>query len=200
MGRDRAVAVFRDSMVQGTVTFDKVGVRTHPVRVTVDLRGFASRGPYAMHIHEYGDTREGCASMGPHFNPTGAEHGDGADPSARIHAGDLRNNVFPGRDGRVQLTFLDTRVSIPGILGRGMVIHENSDDCGRRGFSGPQGFHLYGQVPKPELRARFARIYGRDAARGLSDKAILRKLNTESLKTGNAGGRMACAVIGLVKG
>ena len=131
MGKDSAVAVFRDKMVQGTVAFDKVGARTHPVRVTVDLRGFASRGPYAMHIHEFGDTREGCTSLGAHYNPPGDSHGDGADPSAKIHAGDLRNNVYPDEEGRVRGSFIDARISIPGILGRGMVIHENGDDCGR---------------------------------------------------------------------
>jgi Cu-Zn family superoxide dismutase len=72
------------------------------------------------------------------------------------HVGDL-GNIETDSLGNAKYTFYDDHIKLSGIksniIGRGLIIHEDPDDCG-------QG------------------------------------LKPESLKTGNAGKRIACAVIG----
>uniref|UniRef100_A0A146M700 Superoxide dismutase [Cu-Zn] n=1 Tax=Lygus hesperus TaxID=30085 RepID=A0A146M700_LYGHE len=115
-----------------------------------------TEGQHGFHIHDLGDTREGCKSMGPHFNPGLTHHGGPADPYR--HVGDL-GNIVAGSDGAAHIQESDHLITLTGpnsIVGRGIVVHANKDDFGRGG-----------------------------------DK--------ESLKTGNAGGRVACGVIGWAK-
>jgi Cu-Zn family superoxide dismutase len=75
------------------------------------------------------------------------------------HVGDLGNLKTNGK-GESFTTFYDDGIKLRGtkcnIIGRGLIIHANADDCGK------------GE-------------------------------NAESLKTGNAGKRIACAVIGYSK-
>ncbi|CAB0018416.1 unnamed protein product [Nesidiocoris tenuis] len=112
-----------------------------------------TEGHHGFHVHELADTREGCKSMGPHFNPGLTNHGGPADPYR--HVGDL-GNIVAGSDGTAHIQESDHLITLTGpntIVGRGIVVHASKDDFGRGG-----------------------------------DK--------ESLKTGNAGGRVACGVIG----
>jgi Cu-Zn family superoxide dismutase len=95
--------------------------------------------------------------MCSHFNPYGKNHGC---PGAKDrHVGDLGNLVTDSK-GVAKYSFLDDQIKLRGtkanILGRGLIIHEDEDDCGQGG-------------------------------------------DAESLKTGNAGKRIACAVIGYSK-
>jgi Cu-Zn family superoxide dismutase len=75
------------------------------------------------------------------------------------HVGDL-GNVVVDQNGNANYTFFDDVIKLRGfrcnIIGRGLVIHENPDDCGQ----------AHGEQ------------------------------RHESLKTGNAGKRIACAIIG----
>jgi Cu-Zn family superoxide dismutase len=75
------------------------------------------------------------------------------------HVGDL-GNIITNNKGEAKYTFYDNIIKLRGskanIIGRGLIIHKDEDDCGKGG-------------------------------------------NTESLKTGNAGKRIACAVIGYSK-
>ena len=75
------------------------------------------------------------------------------------HVGDLGNIQTNGK-GEAKYTFYDNFIKLRGsksnIVGRGLIIHEDEDDCGHGN-------------------------------------------NAESLKTGNAGKRIACAVIGYSK-
>lgn len=151
-----AIALFQNPKgVQGTVTFYQDSP-THPVRVVFDLRGFQPDQTHAIHIHEFGDTRQGCMSLGGHYNPFGTTHGSRDHPEHPRHAGDLINNLQTDHRGRFQYQYEDPLLSLWGsetIYGRSIVIHEGRDDL------------------------------------GLGN-------NPDSLKTGNAGGRMACAIIG----
>ncbi|XP_014255312.1 superoxide dismutase [Cu-Zn]-like isoform X2 [Cimex lectularius] len=111
-----------------------------------------SSGAHGLHVYEFGDTMEGCKSMGAHYNPLFVNHGGPADPYR--HVGDL-GNIMAGEDGVAKIQESDHLISLGGphsIVGRGLVVHQNKDDFGRGG-----------------------------------DK--------ESLRTGNAGGRVACGVI-----
>ena len=93
-----------------------------------------------VHIHEFGDTTNGCMSTGPHFNPNGKDHGAPTDENC--HAGDL-GNVVATADGCV-FELEDVQIPLAGtnsIIGRACVIHELEDDLGKGDSSeiGTQG-------------------------------------------------------------
>lgn len=95
------------------------------MHVTVDLNGLKP-GKHGFHVHAYGDTTNGCISAGPHFNPTGVDHGGPAD-SVR-HVGDL-GNVEADQSGHVHAGFTDSVISLSGpnsVVGRAMVVSISS--------------------------------------------------------------------------
>ncbi|KAJ0963576.1 hypothetical protein J5N97_028698 [Dioscorea zingiberensis] len=148
----KAVAVLKgNSNVEGVVTLfqDSDGPTTVKVRVS----GLAP-GLHGFHLHEYGDTTNGCISTGPHFNPNKMTHGSPKDEVR--HAGDL-GNIVANSEGVAEANIVDGQVPLGGpnaVIGRAFVVHELEDDLGKGG---------------QEL----------------------------SLTTGNAGGRLACGVVGL---
>lgn len=148
----KAVAVLKGtSTVEGVVTLTQDG--DGPTTVNVRITGLAP-GKHGFHLHEFGDTTNGCISTGPHFNPNGATHGAPEDEVR--HAGDL-GNIIANADGVAEATIVDSQIPLSGpnaVIGRALVVHELEDDLGKGGH---------------EL----------------------------SLSTGNAGGRLACGVVGL---
>lgn len=149
----KAIAVFTDD-IKGTVKFTESGSR---VKIDVNLNGLKPNSMHGFHVHEAGDLSDRCISMCAHFNPYGMTHGC---PGMKDrHIGDLGNLVTNNR-GEAKYSFYDNCIKLRGtkanIIGRGLIIHEDKDDCGQ------------GE-------------------------------NAESLKTGNAGKRIACAVIGYAK-
>ncbi|KAH6818882.1 copper/zinc superoxide dismutase 2 [Perilla frutescens var. frutescens] len=148
----KAVAVLKGtSTVEGVVTLtqDADGPTTVNVRVTG-----LTPGKHGFHLHEFGDTTNGCISTGPHFNPNGLTHGSPEDEVR--HAGDL-GNIVANAEGVAEATIVDSQIPLTGpnsVVGRAFVVHELEDDLGKGGH---------------EL----------------------------SLSTGNAGGRLACGVVGL---
>jgi len=109
-------------------------------------------GDHGFHIHEFGDMSKGCESMGGHYNPDDATHGD----LDKGHVGDL-GNITAEEDGTASFSIQAKRVELIGersVVGRGLVVHADPDDLGKGG-------------------------------------------DEESLKTGNAGDRLACGVITL---
>lgn len=101
------------------------------VRVVVTAWGLTP-GAHGIHVHEAGDEREGCDSMGEHFNPDGGTHGGPLDAGA--HAGDL-GNLLVQQDGTVRNFVIDApRLQLTGprgAIGRGLVVHADPDDLGR---------------------------------------------------------------------
>ena len=88
-------------------------------------------GKHGFHIHEFGDMSEGWKSMGAHYNPAGAAHGD----LKEGHVGDLEN-VVANDQGVAKFSIVAPRVDLMGdraVMGRGVVIHEDEDDFGRGG-------------------------------------------------------------------
>ncbi|CAI9104961.1 OLC1v1003763C1 [Oldenlandia corymbosa var. corymbosa] len=148
----KAVAVLKgNSQVEGVVTLtqDDDG----PTSVNVKITGLTP-GKHGFHLHEYGDTTNGCISTGAHFNPKGLTHGAPEDEIR--HAGDL-GNIVANAEGVAEATIVDSQIPLSGphsVVGRAFVVHELEDDLGKGGH---------------EL----------------------------SLTTGNAGGRLACGVVGL---
>jgi Cu-Zn family superoxide dismutase len=148
------IAVFNDN-IKGTVklTEDK----KNKIKIELNLSGLKPNSLHGFHVHEAGDLTDKCTSMCSHFNPYGKKHG--CPGMSERHVGDL-GNIISDNNGNAKYIFYDNIIKLRGtksnIIGRGLVIHENADDCGK-------GF------------------------------------NEESLKTGNSGKRIACAIIGYSK-
>ena len=149
----KAIAVYNDN-VYGTVKFTEDSNR---IKIDLSLNGLKPNSLHGFHVHEAGDLTDKCTSMCAHFNPYNKTHGC---PGLKDrHVGDL-GNIQTNNKGQARYTFYDDCIKLRGnkanIIGRGLIIHEDPDDCGQGG-------------------------------------------NEESLKTGNAGKRIACAVIGYSK-
>ena len=94
-------------------------------------------GLHGLHVHEFGDTTNGCMSTGPHFNPFGKDHGAPTDENR--HAGDL-GNITVNDDGSCEVDITDKQIPLEGannIIGRAFVIHELEDDLGKGDHSEP---------------------------------------------------------------
>jgi Cu-Zn family superoxide dismutase len=102
------------------------------IRVRLEATGM-QRGTYAAHVHTTGAcTAPDFTSAGPHWNPTGAQHGK--NNPAGMHKGDLPN-LSVGTDGRGSLEFLIAEASIRGGAGplldadgAAVVVHAQADD------------------------------------------------------------------------
>ena len=102
------------------------------IRVRIDVSRMAP-GTYGAHLHTTGrcDPPD-FASAGPHWNPTGQQHGK--NNPAGMHKGDLPN-LLVGSDGRGSLEIEISAVSLaqgPMPLldadGAAIVIHKSADD------------------------------------------------------------------------
>ena len=150
-----AIAVF-DGIIKGNVKFSE-NLVNNCIQIKLDIKGLTPNSKHGFHVHEAGDLTDKCTSMCAHFNPYNKTHGC---PGMKDrHVGDL-GNLKTNAKGEAKYTFYDNFIKLRGtkcnIIGRGLIIHEDEDDCGKGG-------------------------------------------NAESLKTGNAGKRIACAVIGYSK-
>ena len=158
MNSKNAIATLQSQFVNGFVFFHQCDAQK-PVQVKFNISGPPNQ-THAIHIHEFGDLRKGCESLGSHFNPTQQTHGSIFHNMSR-HAGDLINNIKFNSEGLFQYEYQDNSISlyqnIYSIIGRSIVIHEKPDDLG---------------LGK-----------GKD--------------KEESLKTGNAGKRICCGIIGM---
>ena len=119
-----------DNKKRGTVVF-----HPHPtggMKIHVDVCIPEMRdGEHGFHIHEYGDMREGCSSMGGHYNPNGTTHG--SLHSHVRHAGDFGN--LTSKDHCIKHTFHAPHLT-SDIAGRGLVLHALADDLGQGGNDG----------------------------------------------------------------
>jgi Cu/Zn superoxide dismutase len=142
-------------MELGVANFQTHGVcLLDDIYIQYNLKNFRPGATHAIHIHEYGDTRRGCASLGAHYNPFGQKHG--------YHAGDLIFNFTADSDGAFEYAH-PHGLNLVDLFGRSIVIHDGEDDLGLRG----RKIYTYKTAAKVQ----------------------------ESERTGNAGGRMACAII-----
>lgn len=90
------------------------------VVVLTDVEGLpqTQSNIFAYHIHQGGSCEDNFAQTGGHFNPQNQPH-----PS---HAGDMPP-LF-AFDGQAFSLFFTKRVSLPEILGKTVIIHQNPDD------------------------------------------------------------------------
>ncbi len=136
---DAAIAVFHGPDVFGRAVF----VRINDVATLVDIKlaiparknAPGERRLLGCHVHEYGNVQLGCkveegnmVLLGRHWNPD-------AQPHPR-HAGDLVNNVKVNRHGNARVQYIDQNGLLAScartILGRSVVVHAGTDDCGQR--------------------------------------------------------------------
>lgn len=176
--------------IHGTISFFQ-DTPNSPVTMHIDLKNFKKNKIHAIHIHEYGNVSKGCHSTGKHFNPDNFVHGL---YHKDHHAGDIMSNIKTDpKNGTVRVKYVDHRISLfPGthcILGRSIVIHEYPDDLGNS--------HLYDTWTFQELK-NFAKQRGyMKTKKKWTHIELLSHVQQQSLQTGNAGGRMTCAIIGI---
>jgi len=126
-----------------------------------------SDGEHGFHIHEYGDLTDGCDSACAHFNPYNTTHG-GLDSEVR-HEGDLGNIMAKG--GRAKGT----------LLAKTLSLNPQRKTC------------IVGRMIIVHEDRDDLGLGGLDAQGNI----VNQKVHEESLKTGNAGKRLGCGVIGL---
>lgn len=73
---------------------------------------------FAFHIHETGDCSRNFENTGTHYNPDNVPHPE--------HAGDLPPLL--SNDGYAWTVIYDSFLTLPMILDRSVVIHQNPDD------------------------------------------------------------------------
>jgi len=167
-----------------------------PALYKVKLTGFKPNSYHGFHIHtnpitSWSDLDKSCQSCGGHFNPTNKRHGSVFNelPGER-HVGDLINNLRADSTGAVNVEFYDnlatlipTRNRPYTVIGKSIVVHDLPDDLGRQGISKKlpyiDGKHIY----YPGTSEDNVNFYRYPTKR------------EESLKTGNAGARLACGNI-----
>jgi len=152
----QAIAVFNEKTIKGTVRFTE-DFTNDCVHIDIDLSGLNKNALHGFHVHEAGDLSDQCTSMCAHFNPYGKNHG--CPGMKERHVGDL-GNLKTNKNGQAKYSMTDNVIKLRGtkanIIGRGLIIHADPDDCGQGG-------------------------------------------QPDSLTTGHAGKRIACAVIGYSK-
>jgi superoxide dismutase, Cu-Zn family len=126
-----AVAELKNTSGQpvGTARFTQAG---QVVRIVLEVKGLPP-GPHAVHVHAVGKCDPpDFNSAGPHFNPTGKQHG--ALNPAGSHAGDLPNiTVAADGTGRMetateQLSLGSGPTSVWDADGSALVVHAKGDD------------------------------------------------------------------------
>ncbi|XP_072495309.1 copper chaperone for superoxide dismutase isoform X5 [Notamacropus eugenii] len=123
-----AVAMLGTSgAVQGVVRFLQVSPQSCLIEGTIDG---LEPGPHGLHVHQYGDLTQNCASCGDHFNPDGMPHGGPKD--THRHLGDL-GNIYANADGRATFRMEDERLKVWDIIGRSLVVDAGEDDLGQGG-------------------------------------------------------------------
>lgn len=90
--------------------------------IEADFDGL-SPGPHGVHLHEYGDIREGPVSCGDHYNPTNQPHGS---PEGVCHVGDL-GNIVADEKGHAELRMISKQIKAYEMIGRSIVIDEEED-------------------------------------------------------------------------
>ena len=126
----KAIAVFFGK-ITGIVKFIQ---NSNNVQIDIQLSGFEPHTKHGFHVHRCGDMSKMCDSMCDHFNPYNKTHGGGHNSSLERHVGDL-GNIIADKNGNVNITIYDNYISLKknnkaNIIGRGLVIHADEDDCG----------------------------------------------------------------------
>ncbi|EFX76382.1 hypothetical protein DAPPUDRAFT_213992 [Daphnia pulex] len=149
-GPRRAVVTISNGEINGKIVFEQASLKS-PVKIRGTIYGLEA-GLHGMHVHEGQQLGADCHQVGPHFNPTGKQHGGPRD--ANRHVGDLGNiKAIPSTPvSRSEISILSQVMSLyedqpNSVLNRALVIHANVDDLGRGNGpeslkSGNSGAHI----------------------------------------------------------
>jgi len=100
------------------------------VRVVGKIFGLKANTKHGFHIHQDGDITDPAGlSTGGHFNPAGVAH---ACPNGVRHAGDLGNIAVDAKGEALydeNTTGLSLSEPKTSIIGRGLIVHADVDDC-----------------------------------------------------------------------
>jgi Cu-Zn family superoxide dismutase len=125
----QAIAVFNDKKIKGSVTFTET--KDNTVLIDINLEGLKKNALHGFHVHQSGDLSEKCESMCAHFNPYNKTHG--CPGKKNRHVGDL-GNLQTDSSGCAKYNMEDDVIKLRGskanIIGRGLIIHADPDDCG----------------------------------------------------------------------
>jgi|AntRauTorckE6833_2_1112554.scaffolds.fasta_scaffold24442_2 Cu-Zn family superoxide dismutase len=130
--------------IKGYVFFEELS--SGNTKISGELSGFPKElynSKHGFHIHETGDLRDGCKTLGGHYNPLDKDHGGRLIKSNtgdikinfNRHIGDL-GNINVNDEGKVKFSFIDPLVKLSGkysVIGRSVVFHEGEDDLGLGG-------------------------------------------------------------------
>jgi Cu-Zn family superoxide dismutase len=125
-----AVAVFNEKKIKGIVHF-KEDITNNTVMIEINISGLKKNGIHGFHVHEAGDLTDHCESLCAHFNPYNKKHG--CPGMKERHVGDL-GNLIADKNGCCKYMMIDNIIKLKGvcnIIGRGLIIHANADDCGQ---------------------------------------------------------------------
>lgn len=115
--------------VKGTVLFTPVWTaRRCRVLIKAKVEGLTKNAEHGIHSHTYGDlsTSDG-KSLGGHFaNPAGYPTRHGYPDSPERHWGDF-GNLKTNSEGVAVYERIDKMIRIPGMVGRGMIVHAGRD-------------------------------------------------------------------------
>lgn len=142
-------------------------MKNNIMKIDINVKGLEP-GYHGFHIHNKGNLLEGCRSLCSHFNPDNTQHGDRKNKKKDRHAGDL-GNIFVNKKGVCKTTIYDHVIKLKG---------------------------------KYNIIGRSVVIHDKKddlGLGGLDKNGIIqnKKIYLESIKTGNAGHRIACGVIGI---
>ncbi|KAN0019193.1 hypothetical protein ACTFIU_002395 [Dictyostelium citrinum] len=124
-----AICVIKGDGVDGIINFKQHDNKS-PVVISGVITGL-KQGKHGFHVHEFGDTTNGCISAGAHYNPFKKEHAGPNDENR--HVGDL-GNIESNQDKKSIINITDNIITLFGqhsIVGRSIVVHEKEDDLGR---------------------------------------------------------------------
>jgi Cu-Zn family superoxide dismutase len=163
-------------------------------------------GKHGFHIHASGDLRHGCKTLCSHYNPYNKQHGVEATCSlnSRVEATCSQRHRVEATcslNSRVEATCsLNSRVEAT-CSQRHRDIKSKNRHVGDLGNIKPNKDGIVNKI----IRDKLVKLRGKYSVIGRSmvihedadDLGLVN--NKESLKTGNAGKRIACGIIGYLK-
>lgn len=133
-----------NSTVHGHVTFEPV-FHAHDcaTRINATVHGLTHGAKQAIHIHNYGDVGlSNAKGTGGHFaGPGGMKADHGLPGSKKRHWGDF-GSLVANMNGTAEYSRVDRMITIPGIVGRGMVVHAGEDKGAESQPSGGAGARM----------------------------------------------------------